>query len=87
MAEMCGVANRSVWSRYESGHLELPTFKMLTICAEMKVSMDYFYRGSLMGVHPDLVLMLAEREPELVRTTNRIRAGMGMDPIYRAVIV
>ena len=90
MATQIGFGKQA-WTKYESGSQLPNVFLMLEVCARFRVSIDYVYRGTLFGVHPDLAAELAARDPELVANTNRILRGMGtsqfsgMAPILDAV--
>ncbi len=69
--------DKSAWTKYEKGHLLPNPYKMLEVCARFRVSMDYLYRGTLFGVHPDLAVELAARDPELAVNTKRILQSTG----------
>ncbi len=69
--------DKSAWTKYEKGQLLPNPYKMLEVCTLFKVSMDYLYRGTLFGVHPDLAIELVARDPGLAENTKRILHGMG----------
>jgi len=69
MAELIGV-DQSAWSKYESGKKLPDTFRLRAICARFKVSYEYIYVGTLIGVHPRLAMELAARSPILAQRTS-----------------
>lgn len=52
------------WSRWELGTRLQPPDVMKIACLRLRISMDYIYRGLLIGVHPDLADELLKRHPE-----------------------
>lgn len=80
-AEMIG-AKEGEYSKWESGELAAAPARLLRFCARYRVSMDYIYRATMQGVHPELADMLLDAHPELQRsTTDRV---LDMDTLRRA---
>ncbi len=61
--QMVTAAAQGQWSRWETGERIIPPHVAVEVCKQHRVSMDYIYRGSLVGVHPDLAKALLERYP------------------------
>ncbi len=61
--QMVTAAAQGRWSRWENGERVIPPHVAIDVCNRFRVSMDYIYRGSLIGVHPDLATALLERYP------------------------
>lgn len=51
------------WSRWETEARAAPPHLMIEVCNRLQISMDYIYRGSLLGVHPDLAEQLLKAHP------------------------
>lgn len=68
-AEMIG-AKESDYIKWESGELAAAPARLLRFCARYRVSMDYIYRATMQGVHPELAEMLLDAHPELQRSTT-----------------
>jgi len=59
-----GRAAQGQYSRWETGERLLPVQYGLEVCRRMQVSLDYIYRGHLIGVNPDLAQQLLKNHPE-----------------------
>lgn len=79
MCKLLEVASQSAYSRWESGDNLADPFTMLRFAARMRVSFEYIYRGSLVGVHPDLAARLEADHPELQNQAMRMDWRKGMD--------
>lgn len=54
----------SEWSRWENAKRNPPApHRMLVVCLKLRISMDYIYRGLLIGVHPELAQRLLKEHP------------------------
>jgi transcriptional regulator with XRE-family HTH domain len=62
VAEAVGVT-QGEWSRWERGLRVPPPDVMVQACFRLRISMDYIYRGLLIGVHPDLADELLRLHP------------------------
>jgi hypothetical protein len=61
--QMAAAAAQGRWSRWERGERIIPPHVAIEVCDRFRVSMDYIYRGRLIGVHPDLAKALLARYP------------------------
>lgn len=55
--------NQTQWSRWEKDKRPAPPHIMIVVCNRLQISMDYIYRGYLLGVHPDLAERLLKAHP------------------------
>jgi len=79
MAVLIGVS-QGEWSRWEKGARLQPPDRMAVLCRRLRISMDYIYRGHLVGVHHDLAEELSKRHAgELVLPPMYTGWSMGMD--------
>lgn len=62
VADAVGVT-QGEWSRWERGVRLAPPDIMARACFRLRISMDYIYRGLLIGVHPDLADELMKLHP------------------------
>lgn len=78
--EMLTEASQGQWSRWETGERLIPSVVAIEVCNRLRISMDYIYRGHLLGVHPELAKSLWEQHPrELVPPPIYTGWGKGMD--------
>ena len=79
--EMVADASQGQWSRWETGERLIPPVAAIEVCNRLRISMDYIYRGHLLGVHPELAKYLWGQHPqELVPPPIYTGWGKGMDP-------
>ena len=78
--EMLPGRSHGEYSRWENGKRALPLLDAIELCNRFRISLDYIYRGHLLGVHPELAKMLWEQHPkELVMPPIYTGWGKGMD--------
>jgi transcriptional regulator with XRE-family HTH domain len=61
-ASLIGVTQGEL-SRWVNGTRMSRIVPMLAFCSRFRVSLDYIYRGHLLGCHPDLAQQLAREHP------------------------
>ena len=84
--QLIGVKQQAV-SSYERGIRPINPYHMLKFCARFRTTLDYVYRGRLMGTHPALVKLLLDAHPELNQSPTRTELGTDMVLAeYRAAI-
>lgn len=57
------------WSRWEAGERPPPLGPMLTFSARYRVSLDFIYRGLPGETHPQLLWLIRELYPDLLRAS------------------
>lgn len=54
-----------LWDKYEENQKKPSIEKMEEFAHRFSVSLDYLYRGQLVGIHDDVLAVLLKRHPEL----------------------
>ena len=66
-----------LWTKYEENQRKPPIEKMEEFAHRFSVSLDYLYRGQLVGIHEDVLSVLLKRHPELATDSTGTDTGDG----------